>query len=180
MNPTNPSDPTVQSRANTPQQPIEAPTLFKSGIYWRQSLWNGAKTVPSILSLENGVLSLKSDRETAFEVPVSTVKAKLTGFKTLVVEAGGKKYSITGVGAAISRQFTEEQKKELADKNANTPTNLMAGGLGSNALGVGLGGAGGAAASIGGSVVAIVGFSIGAKELEKWKVIFEKLGVYKK
>ncbi len=162
-----------------PRQPVEAPQIFKSGIYWRKSLWNGAKTVPSILALNNGTLSLKSDRETAFEVPVQSVKVRFTRFGTLVIKAAGKKYDITGVGAAISRQFTDEQKQELANENVNTATNLTAGGLGANAFGVGVGGVGGAGASIVGNIGAIVGFSIGVKELGKWKAIFANAGVYK-
>jgi hypothetical protein len=171
MNPTNTSA--------TPVAQPEPPQFFKSGVYWRQSLWNGAKTVPSILTIDNGTLSLKSDRELAFEVPVNTVKVRFTRFGTLVIKASGKKYDITGVGAAISRQFSEQQREELANKNANTPTNLVAGGLGSNSLGVGVGGVGGAGASIAGSALAVVGFSIGVKELNKWKPIFAKEGVYK-
>lgn len=162
---------------NPTENQSQAPLFFKSGIYWRKSLWNGAKTVPSILTINGDTLTLKSDQETAFEVPVNTVKVRFTKLGTLVIKTGGKKYDITGVGAAISRQFSAEQIEELANKNANTPTNLVAGGLGANTFGVGVGGVGGAGASVAGSIASVVGFSIGVKELNKWKDIFAKAGI---
>lgn len=155
------------------------PRIFKSGIYWRKSLWNGAKTVPSILAINGDTLSLKSDRETAFEVPVQSAKVHYTKFGTMVIKADGKKFDITGVGAAISRPFTEQQKEELANKNVNTAQNLTAGGLGVNAFGVAAGGVGGAGMSIAGNIQSIAGFAIGVKELNKWKPIFTEAGIYK-
>ena len=172
----NPTDTTPQTANSLPQQPSQ---VFKSPVYWRKSLWNGAKTVPSILSINGTTLSLKSDRETAFEVPVNAATIRYTAFRTLVIKVDGKKYDITGVGAAISRPFTEQQKQELSNDNANTPTNSVTAGLGANAVGVAVGGAGGAAASVAGNVAAIAGFVVGVKELEKWKPIFTKFGLLK-
>jgi len=163
----------------TEQQSTEVPTFFKSGIYWRQSLWNGAKTVPSILAIDGDILSLKSDQQTAFEASVSTVKVKFTRFGTLVIQVNGKKYDVTGVGAAISRPFTEEQKEELANRNAGTAQNFVAGGLGVNSFGVGAGGVAGTGFAIVGAVQSVAGFAMGVKELNKWKPIFAKAGIYK-
>jgi len=166
-------------------QPIAQPvapntTFFKSGIYWRQSLWNPAKTVPSILTLENGVLSLKSDKETAFEnVPLANVHAKLTQFSTLVIKTGGKKYDITGVGAATSRQFTPAQKDELQNKNAGANTVATLAGLGAASVGKIAGGVAGAGVGVAGGAVSVGAFLVGSNELKKWKKIFKELGVPK-
>jgi hypothetical protein len=177
------TSPTPQEQNSQQEQnsnpPSALPEVFASGIYWRKSLWNGAKTVPSILTLRNGMVSLKSAKEIAFEAPIGSISAHMTPFKTLVIMANGKKFDINGAGAGISPQFNEEQKRELANQTAGASTNQATGGLGTNALGAGLGGAAGAGLSVLGTAVVFASFMKGVKELDKWKAIFKTAGVYK-
>lgn len=145
-------------------------TDFKSGLYWRKNLWNGAATVPAILSLENGFVTLRTAVEHVFTEPVQNISAKFTMWGTMILTTPKGKYDITGSGASISPSFTQEMNQELGDAK-NTTGLLSRAGL----IGVGAGAAFDAAgASALGGGAAALGFAKGVKAIKLWKPVFGK------
>lgn len=90
-------------------------TAYKSLLYWRKNLWNGAACVPVILMLEDGVLTMKSaDDTTVFNESLEKVAVNFTGWGTMVLTMQGKKYDIVGMPAADSPAISDLQKAELS------------------------------------------------------------------
>lgn len=152
-----------------------------TGMYWRKNLWNGAATVPVLLGFENGTLTLEDAKTTVFAAPITTVSARLTAWKTLVITVDGTKYDFVGTGSSISSGFTAEQRAKLAAQSMSAPGLGQVGGAAAGA-GVVLGqvaDAGlGAATQAAGAGASVVGFLIGAKAMGKWKELFTQVGVF--
>lgn len=89
-------------------------SAYKSLLYWRKSLWNSAACVPVILTLEGETLSMKkSDGTNVFSESLKNVSVRFTGWGTMVLTIGGKKYDFVGMPAATSPAISDVQKAEL-------------------------------------------------------------------
>lgn len=98
------------------------------GLYWRKSLWNGARCVPVIVTLGSGLFSM-SDREgDVFSVPVAQVRAKRGRLGTLKVSWPGASFCLVGRGGAISPTFTEAQRTQLAELGVSQPPRVNSAG----------------------------------------------------
>ena len=167
----------TEQNVSQPQTPT---TQLITGMYWRKNLWNGAATVPTILGFQDEQLVLKDGETIVFAVPISTVKAKVTLWGTLVLTIDGKKYDFVGTGSGVSRNFTPEQQAEINQQNMTLPTTLakaglvtgLAGSIGRNLAGNAAGSAVGSAAQITGGVAAAAGYLIGLGGIKKWQVLF--------
>jgi len=88
---------------------------YKSLLYWRKSLWNSARCVPVILTLQDEQLSMtSSDMSIIFQAPQSDVTAKFTGWGTMVLSVAGQSYDMVGMPASVSPAVSESQKQDLA------------------------------------------------------------------
>ncbi|MGW4435844.1 hypothetical protein ACWELO_08790 [Streptomyces sp. NPDC004596] len=78
-------------------------TGYAGIVYWRRSLWNGARCVPVLLSLLPGALRAQ-DREgrVVFQEDPRGVEGRLSRLGTLLVDVGGKRYALVGRGALVS------------------------------------------------------------------------------
>jgi len=92
-------------------QPVH-PT-FVGGVYWRQSMINGAKTVPAILTLYSGRLALSAQAGPAFDAWLQEVSISISKLSTMTLQVGGHKYAIVGRGSQISPAFSPEQVQQL-------------------------------------------------------------------
>ncbi|MFF2198880.1 hypothetical protein [Streptomyces sp. NPDC058145] len=79
-------------------------------VYWRRSLWNGARCVPVVLSLLPGELRAQ-DREgtVVFQGDPRNVDGRLTRLGTLLINVEGKRYALVGRGSDLSPAPTAEQ-----------------------------------------------------------------------
>jgi len=79
-------------------------------VYWRRSLWNGARCVPVVLSLLPGELRAQ-DREgtVVFQGDPRKVDGRLTRLGTLLINVEGKRYALVGRGSDLSPAPTAEQ-----------------------------------------------------------------------
>jgi len=91
------------------------------GLYWRKSLWNGARCVPVIVTLESGLFAMSGADGEVFSVPVAKVRAKRGKLGTLTVSWPGAKFHLVGRGGAISPAFTDAQRQQLQDLGASQP-----------------------------------------------------------
>jgi len=163
-------------------------TRLITGIYWRKNLWNGAATIPVILGFENDQLALKDGETVVFTAPISTVKAKVTLWGTLVVLVDGKKYDFVGAGSGISRTFTAEQQAEVNQQSMTLPTTLtkaglvtgLAGSIGRNLAGSTAGSAVGSAGQIAGGAAMAAGYLIGLGGIKKWQAVFAERNLLSK
>ena len=163
-------------------------TRLITGIYWRKSLWNGAATIPVILGFENDQLVLKDGETVVFAAPISTVKAKVTLWGTLVLFVDGKKYDFVGTGSGISRTFSAEQQAEINDQSMTLPTTLtkaglvtgLAGSVGRNLAGNSAGSTVGAAGQIAGGAAMAAGYLIGLNGIKKWQALFAERNLLSK
>ena len=175
----------TKENASQPQTPT---TQLITGMYWRKSLWNGAATIPVILGFQNEQLVLKDGDTVVFMVPISTVKAKLTIWGTLVLNIDGKKYDFVGVGSGISRTFTAEQQAEINQQNMTLPTTLakaglvtgLAGSIGRNLAGNSAGSAVGTAGQVAGGVAMAAGYLIGLNGIKRWRALFAERNLLSK
>lgn len=88
---------------------------YKSLLYWRKSLLAGTQCVPVIMTLERDVLSMKtSDGVVVFAVSRSERTVKFTGWGTMRVTVGEKRYDFVGMPASESPAVSESQIAELA------------------------------------------------------------------
>jgi len=169
-------------------QPQTPTTRLITGMYWRKNLWNGAATIPVILGFEDEQLVLKDGETIVFATPISTVKAKVTLWGTLVLVVDGKKYDFVGVGSGISRTFTAEQQAEINQQSMTLPTTLakaglvtgVAGSIGRNLAGNSAGSAVGSAGQIVGGVAVAAGYLIGLNGIKKWQALFAERGLLSK
>lgn len=99
---------------------------YKSLLYWRKNLWNGADCVPVILTLEGNVLSMKTADDTeVFKEAVEQLSVRFTGWGTMVLTVAEKKYDIVGMPAADSPAVSDLQRRELSSlASANTASDL--------------------------------------------------------
>lgn len=175
------------SKENSPH-PQTPTTQLITGIYWRKNLWNGAATIPVILGFENEQLVLKDGETVIFMVPISTIKAKVTLWGTLVLLVDGKKYDFVGVGSGISRNFTAEQQAEVSQQSMTLPTTLaqaglvtgLAGSVGRNLAANSAGSAVGSAGQIAGGVAVAAGYLIGLNGIKKWQALFAERNLLSK
>jgi|GEM_PF-1533068 len=119
--------PSTENVPPTPiNQPVASPPLtasqnYASGLYWRKNLWNGTATVPVVMQLKDGLLTMiDRDGQSVFSLPVNTVSARITAFGTLILNCNGTRYAITGRGSAISKNFSSAQKAMLSKQNRAT------------------------------------------------------------
>ncbi|PRZ44278.1 hypothetical protein CLV47_101404 [Antricoccus suffuscus] len=151
---------------NTPQQPVPPDLVFKSGLYWRQSAFLGNKTVPVILTLAGGWLTLTTRTEQVFQVPLPQVAVKFSKLSTMFLTVAGKKYPIVGIGAGISPKFSEAQLQELANAHA-TATSRYAGSVPGLMQG----------SPLGGLAASVADFSRIRANIAPWKEIFGAHGL---
>lgn len=85
---------------------------FTYGVYWRQSMWNGRKCVPVILSAAPGRLRLSGAQGPVFDVSTDDVTATF-GTYSIRLTVAGRRYDIVGRGSNISPDFTPAMKAEL-------------------------------------------------------------------
>lgn len=95
---------------------------IKSGLYWRKSLWNGAATVPVVLTAEpatnanggsRGTLTMRDADGRGFSVDADRVTATWSRFGTMTLTVDGTRYDVVGAGSRISKSFSPEQRAEL-------------------------------------------------------------------
>ena len=86
---------------------------FVGGVYWRQSMINGAKTVPAILTLYSGRLALSAQARPAFDAWLQEVSISISKLSTMTLQVGGHKYAIVGRGSQISPAFSPDQVQQL-------------------------------------------------------------------
>lgn len=169
---------------------------FKSGIYWRQSLINGTKTIPVILSLESGMLILKSSKGVEFNLTVKDLSVSFSKYGTMTIRINDKSYSFVGSPSNVSAKFSEAQFAELdsqqvqrlqtiqTDKDAARNAaigSIFSGTLGEIAGPGSLIGEGLDINAVGFSKVAanqtFAAYSIGREALAAWQDVFQQNGV---
>ena len=151
-------------------------TSYASGLYWRKSKWNGAKTVPVILSLDAGRLRMASAKEVAFDAPCAEVAARFTKLGTMVLTVGGRTYDVLGIGASLSPNFTGQQLDELRERRAAAAEGAVspaAAGL----TGVGAGGDVGAALDAAVMVGAVFDIKRMRENIRPWRAVLPAAGV---
>ena len=156
--------------------PSGTETPFKVGIYWRKSRWNGRQTVPVIVTLQNGLFSMKTDQETVFSVSCNNVIVTFSKLGTVFVNISGKKYALYGSGSGISKPFSKEQLAELSETNNSSKEMRM----GAAAQIVGLLSQSSAGLAIGGVTGALfetVGIYEGQKDIKKLSDGLKRYGV---
>jgi hypothetical protein len=90
-------------------------SAYKSLLYWRKNLWNGAACVPVVLTLEDEVLSMRAaDGTTVFSEARDKITVRFTGWGTMLLVVAGKKYDVVGMPAATSPAISDAQKAELS------------------------------------------------------------------
>ncbi len=151
---------------NNPQQPIPPEIVFKSGLYWRKSAILGNKTVPVILTLANGWLTLATRTEQVFRVPLPQVAVKFSKLSTMFLTVAGKKYPIVGIGSGISAEFSDAQLHELANAQS-AAASRYADGVPGVMMGSGLGGL----------AASVADFSRIRTNIAPWKEIFRAHGL---
>lgn len=97
-----------------------------TGLYWRKSLWNGFASVPVILRLDGDLLTLKTTKNTVFQVQISETRCRFSVFGTMIVTVNGEDYAFVTAGAAVSKSFSKEQLAELSGSKARDVTNADA------------------------------------------------------
>lgn len=145
-----------------------------SGLYWRRSAWNGAKTVPAILELHEGVLSAKTEYTAIFSLPIEQVSVRFTRWGTMIIAVENKKYAFTPVGSGTSREFSADmatelnQKSELFRKNPGpigTPISRAAMATGSPV------------ATVAGAATMTASYLSGLGPFTEWQQIFSQVNV---
>ncbi|MGH3411694.1 MAG: hypothetical protein ACRDPH_01250 [Marmoricola sp.] len=112
------------------QPSADQPVEFVGGLYWRKNMWNARATVPVILRVSGGKLSMKDENGTVFDVPCADVQAKLSRLKTLTLHADGQKYALVGRGGQISKWFPPQLEQELEQALQQGPGTTGAAGVG--------------------------------------------------
>ncbi|MGW2620725.1 hypothetical protein [Streptomyces sp. NPDC001500] len=81
-------------------------------VYWRRSLWNGARCEPVLVALRPDSLHIR-DRSlsTVVQADPHGVSARLSRFGTLVLKADGRRYALVGRGASLSPAPSAEQQR---------------------------------------------------------------------
>ncbi|MEU1710234.1 hypothetical protein ABZ478_33550 [Streptomyces sp. NPDC005706] len=79
-------------------------------VYWRRSLWNGARCVPVVLSLVPDELRAQDrDGQVVFRGDPRKADGRLTRLGTLVINVEGKRYALVGRGSDLSPAPTSGQ-----------------------------------------------------------------------
>ena len=130
MNPTTPQ----QKQQVSPQSNTAQPSMhLVSGLYWNKSRWNGSKSVPVVLELtSDAFIMYDRDDNQVFNVPLTAVQARFTSIGSLYLTVNGVRYYISGIGTAISPDFSTIQKERL--QKFNTSVGLLRGTIGASGL----------------------------------------------
>lgn len=84
-------------------------------VYWRRSLWNGARCEPLLVTLGPGALQARDRASTVvFQADPSTVTGRLTRLGTLLLTVDGRRYDLVGRGGSMSPEPSAEQEQALA------------------------------------------------------------------
>jgi len=117
-------DKQVSPEANAPR----SPKRLISGLYWNGNRWKGTRTVPVVLELANNKLVMyDQDDKQIFNAPLATVQARFTRADSLHLTVNGVKYWLSGMGTAISPDFSPAQKARLEESNKSV--GLLRGGI---------------------------------------------------
>ena len=166
----------------TPDTPsTDSINSLVTGLYWRKNLWNGAATVPAILSFENEAVTMTDKKAQIFSVPLSSIQARITLLGTLILTVEGKQYAFVGTGSGISSQFSAEQQATLLGAGQNDATNLTktgtVGAAGGGVVGAIAGQSAGAATSIAGAGLMAAGYFVGLGAIKKWQELLVQKGI---
>jgi len=166
----------------TPDTPsTDSINSLVTGLYWRKNLWNGAATVPAILSFENDAVTMSDKKAQIFNVPLSSIQARITLLGTLILTVEGKHYDFVGTGSGISSQFSAEQQATLMSATSNNSTNAVKAGTigaaGGGVVGAIAGEAAGAATSVAGAGLMAAGYFVGLGAIKKWQELLVQKGI---
>jgi len=166
----------------TPDTPSnDSINTLVTGLYWRKNLWNGAATVPAILSFENEAVTMTDKKAQVFSVPLSSIQARITLLGTLILTVEGKQYAFVGAGSGISSQFSAEQQATLMSTTANDATNTVkagtVGAVGGGVVGAIAGETAGAATSVAGAGLMAAGYFVGLGAIKKWQELLLQKGI---
>ena len=165
----------------TPIATTENTTSLVTGLYWRKNLWNGAATVPVILTFQDGHVTMSDKKAEIFNVPINEIKGRITLLGTLILTIGDKHYDFVGTGSGISSQFSPEQQAVLLGSNQNGATNATKAGTigaaGNGVIGAVAGQAAGAATSVAGAGLMAAGYFVGLGAIKKWQELLIEKGV---
>ena len=84
-----------------------------SGLYWQRHALNASKCPPGLLSLDNERLSFRTADERVFDVPANTVTARATGWGSLVLTIGSKRYVFQSSVGQLSPPFSKSQQRAV-------------------------------------------------------------------
>jgi len=161
--------------------PVESINSLVTGLYWRKNLWNGAATVPAILSFQNEAVIMSDKKAEVFNAPLSDLQARITLLGTLILTVAGKQYHFVGTGSGISSQFSAEQQAVLLNAGQNDATNLTktgtVGAAGNGVIGAVAGDAAGAAGSVAGAGLMAAGYFVGLGAIKKWQELLIQKGI---
>lgn len=98
-------------------------------VYWRRSLWKGARCEPVLVTLRPDSLHVR-DRSlgTVLEVDPRAVSARLSRLGALVLKADGRRCVLVGRGASLSPEPSADQQRALEHAGSGSPGPAAAGG----------------------------------------------------
>lgn len=108
-----------EDKQTLPQANTAQPTSnLVSGLYWNGNRWKGTRTVPVVLELAHDKLVMYDrDDKQVFNVSLTIVQARFTRADSLHLTVNGVKYWLSGMGTAISPDFSPAQKTRLEEFN---------------------------------------------------------------
>ncbi len=96
--------------------------VYAEIVYWRRSLWNGARCVPVVLSLFPGELRAQDrDGEVVIQGDPREVEGRLTRLGTLLITVRGERYALVGRGGGLSPVPSPEQRAAVSAFGASSP-----------------------------------------------------------
>jgi hypothetical protein len=98
-------------------------------VYWRRSVWNGARCEPVLVTLRPDGLQVR-DRSlaTVLQADPSAVTGRPTRLGTLVLTVEGQRYALVGRGASLSPAPSADQQRALEDAGPGSSGAAAAGG----------------------------------------------------
>lgn len=83
-----------------------------SGMFWSRSLWTA---VPVILRLDGEILTLKTNTEIVFQVPIDQTTCRFTLFGTMLIKVMQKDYKFYATGNGFNATLSKEQLNEISE-----------------------------------------------------------------
>jgi len=85
-----------------------------SGLYWRVSALSARNCPPGLLALTDDRLSFTTADARVFDAPLADVSGRLTGWGSLVLEAGSARVVLVANVGQLSPPFTSTQQTVIA------------------------------------------------------------------